>query len=424
MLAGFHPPPLTLTHTKDVWSGPSSPSLSRLADLPRNELVQLLKSARTSLREKEKDIRLAAEVGHYLLENNQHLQHQYETLCHQQDQRACRDRRQDQLVEQLQESNMELQLQLQDMQQETQRLERHYNRHGRDLQHDIAILQEHLDLASQKMVELEETQQRRLQRTDQAVHHDLHQRLSHDFQDQDDVKLLEERMDRLQQENLFLQQSRRKVQQRLDEAMAWMNSLAQQTQDHHHYQDLQLAYDQQAQHITQLHQSLEDHRWQLAQIQHHPPLDSYTHPFYSHPSSPRLLPPSLATDSSSASPSASAHEDDQPLHFHSLMDELAQQTHYTGKSQVVWTAPEPLTLAPDLQPSLSKLPHDFGPLNATLTLATYHLYPSPCSVTPQPLPSPRPSLVQRVRQWCRFAIVLTLSAVINVIEGPDSMLIQ
>ncbi|KAI8066398.1 hypothetical protein BC940DRAFT_302753 [Gongronella butleri] len=488
------PPLLTNLPQGGVWSGPTSPALSSWSwladDTPRPELMRMLRSARASLREKEKDLTLAAEIGHHLLRSNHELQDQYDALClQQQDEvsRAHAARRQQQLVDQLQESNMELQRHLCDAQTETQQLERQYDRRARELQHDIELLQGHLGMAMQKMAELEEQQQEQHQVHDHAWpwrHGQQQQQEQQAYRRRraslareqmwrmDELASLERRMASLQAENTQLKHSKRVMQQRLNDAVQYVGEMQAQSQQHSQYQDLAAAYEVQARHVAQLHQALEDHRcelqhWQekqeLAQGQQHLLWDSPNgnendhFGINNHEIMPSLFSnvPSLTSASSVASITHVAPE------MPNLMAELAMANEKHNEIQKSSSSPPPLPLSIDyalfspsaknpaennnnkinkvnLAPPAATLPptsrdhvdapHDFGPLDTTLVLTPYHLYPSPHKVvinlsngTTNSL-KPSLSVVQRVQRWCRFAIVVTMAMIINVVEGPDAML--
>ncbi|CAO3598535.1 unnamed protein product [Absidia cylindrospora] len=315
MFAGQRPQPLSLKRanmSNDLWSEPSSPattfsSLSWAAEKSAAELAGLLKNAHASLREKEKDLTLAAELGHYLLENNAALKSQYESLLQQQNQQdensnvvgdgddhlhnernlllLSQQKAHQLALGELQDKNMELQRLLQDAQQESDKLQLVHDRKARELEHDITLLKDHLDLAAQQIEEMEEDRQYKSMRQRQQQHPCKQRRYQYPHQNdldeyneerqQHDSVLndLQTKIRQLENENNQLVHTRQSVQERLDRALHDVDALQHQfklgqwTRDG--YTKLNDAYQRQFSHIAQLNVSLEEHRHTLINLVEH-----------------------------------------------------------------------------------------------------------------------------------------------------------
>ncbi|KAI8337703.1 hypothetical protein BC941DRAFT_425973 [Chlamydoabsidia padenii] len=318
MFAGQRPRPLSLkrpaTLTKDPWSEPASPAPT-FSSLSSNELVVLLKNAHVSLREKEKDLTLAAELGHYLLENNITLKSQYDALLQQQQQQQqeqeqqqkeqteedwgyyygkdhdsnqrltrsssyqCNKAAHQMELAELQDKNMELQRLLEDAQQQADKLQAVHDKKARELEHDVTVLKDHLDMATQKIEEMEDDEhyrsvrQRRQHDQDQHTRTERHASGTYDqlYQQHDSlIAELRNKISQLEYENGQLVRSRRSVQERLDRALYDVETL--QTQfnlgewSRESCAQLHDAYQRQLDHIAQLNESLEEHRHILTSL--------------------------------------------------------------------------------------------------------------------------------------------------------------
>ncbi|CAO3589301.1 unnamed protein product [Absidia cylindrospora] len=526
MFAGQRPKPLSLkrisTTTRDLWSEPSSPaSLSWTAEKSTGELVVLLKNAHASLREKEKDLTLAAELGHYLLEKNTALKSQYNELLHQQEQhKECsNDMDNDDLdsdnallllsqhqahqrvLGDLQDKNVELQRLLDNAQQQTDKLQTVRDKKARELEYDITLLKDHLEMASQRIEEMEDDQHYRNVRQRQQYqhtrrdhdqyngdnpcnHHHHHQQQ----QQQHDSLLMElrEKISQLENENNQLVHTRQSVQNRLDRALSDMGAL--QTQCHfdewtrERYTQLNDAYQQQFSHIAQLNVSLEEHRHVLANLVDRGNWDEYhtnsnkeimmtgisdhLHSNSNSNNNNNLMTElekawhrdqSLKTDpdlpeilqqqpfsSGYQQNSGDDDDDDDDDGYSSLVSvgiKLQQQDSFDSAVYLNDTSPPALDHVPLLHYTdnndsqvLDHVNDDtddddddanlFGPENAMDAMTSYNLYPTlvVAGKHPKVSPSTTTGMVHKAQRWCRFAIVLTMAALINAFEGPDAML--
>ncbi|SAM01292.1 hypothetical protein [Absidia glauca] len=370
MFAGKRPQPLTLqqrvnTMGKNLWPEPTSPaattittfsSLSWAAEKSAAELRVHLKNAHMSLREKEKDLTLAAEIGHYLLENNAALKSQYESLLRQQeeDDWLCssgddcqgddnydddhdrdlillsRNKMHQQVLGELQDKNMELQRLLEDAQHQTDKVKMVHDKKARELEYDITLLKDHLDMAAQRIEEMEDHDQQHpspLNKDQQQQHHQ-DEASRQQRQQQHDALLLELQLkiDQLEHENNQLIHNRQTIQDRLDRALYDVDAL--QTQfnigewTREGYAQLNDAYQQQFSHIAQLNVSLEEHRHILTNLVEHGGLGH----MYSHLNDL----PAISHSTSSAATTLQSTTDHHPhtvTKSHSLMAELEKAWH-------------------------------------------------------------------------------------------------
>lgn len=179
----------------------------------------------------------------------------------------------------LQDKNMELQRLLEDAQQQADKLQAVHDKKARELEHDVTVLKDHLDLATQKIEEMEEDQHHRSVR--QRRHHEeQHPRnmrhpsfSSYDQHLQQHDSLLADlrsKISQLEHENNQLVESRRSVQDRLNRALYDVEAL--QTQfnlgewTREGCAQLNTAYQRQLDYIAQLNESLEEHRHILTSL--------------------------------------------------------------------------------------------------------------------------------------------------------------
>ncbi|ORZ12266.1 hypothetical protein BCR42DRAFT_493649 [Absidia repens] len=532
MFAGQRPKPLSLkrisTTTRDLWSEPSSPaSLSWTDEKSTSELVVLLKNAHASLREKEKDLTLAAELGHYLLEKNTALKSQYEELLHQQEQyNECNDdmdnddhdsdnallllsqhQAHQQVLTDLQDKNVELQRLLDDAQQQTDKLQTARDKKARELEYDITLLKDHLEMASRRIEEMEDDQHYRNVRQRQQYQHTRRHHYQHSGdnqcnnqqqqqQQQHDSVLMElrEKINQLESENNQLVHTRQLVQSRLDRALTDVDAL--QTQCHfdewtrERYTQLNDAYQQQFNHIAQLNVSLEEHRHVLANLvdrgnwtdhrtssntpimvtgidnhlqndhrndnlmielektwhrdqslntgpDHGTPLEILQQPFSNglqqddgdDDGYPSLVSVGIKLQQQDSFDSAvylndASSSDSAPPSSPPALDHVPLLNYTDNSDSQVFDHVNSDTDDDDDDDGDDGDVNLFGPEDAMDAITSYNLYPTLVVAGKQPKvqSSTTTGMVHKAQRWCRFAIVLTMAALINAFEGPDAML--
>ncbi|KAI8093843.1 uncharacterized protein BX664DRAFT_295776 [Halteromyces radiatus] len=426
MFIGQRPPALSLQRkTKEHCIEPTSPatttfsSLSWTAEKSTAELAVLLKHAYASLHEKEKDLTLAAEVGHYLLENNMMLQSQYESLLQQQQQeddtnmQLLSQRKAHQMIlDELQDKNMELQQLLEDAQQQTDKLQMVHDKKARGLNHDLTILRDHLERATQKIQELEDDQRCKQQQQQQQQ-----RQQEHDDDDEEEVMALFHRIQQLEQENDQLMHSRQSIQDRLNKALSDVELQQQfnlnQWED---YAQLTETYQRQFHQIAQLNLSLQEHRHLL--LSHW--MDDNTNTMNNENNDTLMVELEKAWHRDQWNLTKNDDDDDgysslpASIHESSGIKKDSYNDH-DFSDHVMYTKERKEEVDDGL----------FGPLD-TDVLTSYDLYPhittSKGLVITQQQQQQQQGMVYKMQRWCRFAIVLTMAVFINVLEGPDVML--
>ncbi|CAO3645816.1 unnamed protein product [Cunninghamella blakesleeana] len=273
------------------WLEPTSPTLSTMswvADKSASEIIALLKNANATLREQEYDLNLTTELKQYLLQDNMKLHSQYESLLKQvgeneqqssfhddhddeyhKKKRTLHEQQQIKLVmNDLEDKNMELEQLLESAQEQSSKLQNLHSKKTRELQNDIQLLNNHLNLATQHIQELEEQQS--LDRNDSMndfnYNNDEMKKGKEKKNDQHEtfINELQLHITKLENENNQLIFTKNTIQEKLMKAVHQLNDLKQQFLEcegtQHDYQQLHLAYQQQIDHIHELHFSLEEHR--------------------------------------------------------------------------------------------------------------------------------------------------------------------
>ncbi|KAI8636515.1 hypothetical protein BD408DRAFT_478557 [Parasitella parasitica] len=259
-------------------------SISGIAEKSALELGSLLRNAYKSLREKEKNLLLAAEIGKSLLEHNQSLKSDYDKLL--QNAKNCQfETRNDQeyentmrlisskkaydtIIESLERKNQDLEQMLEQTQHNSELTIQNNLQKQRKLEAEIEILQNNLDIAAQKVVELEDSRQYQQERARQLDE-------KRDFQQRqtEDLELLHEltvKMEELCIENKHLQLSKKAVEEKLIISLRDLDSLRHDFENfeltNQCYEQLQEAFERQSAHIKELNNSLEDHRLVLSRL--------------------------------------------------------------------------------------------------------------------------------------------------------------
>jgi DNA repair exonuclease SbcCD ATPase subunit len=279
------------------------------------ELIPMLKNAYSTLKDKEKgnikiimlkiqvfnvtsgmyiiDLRLAAEIGKSLLENNLALKSNYEDLLsnppyptpsnsdsllfksdieqQQQEEEEEEGLRyitahstREALVEMLEKKNQDLSEQLETVLLNQERLDRSHTKKAHQLEHQVQFLQTHLDHATRKIQEME-TSKKTLTKLDSLTNNDdvLQTSCCHDHG-------LSAKMEQLKREHDHVSQSKALVEQKLIATLHDLRVLKEQftqfqfTEQGH--EQLLEAFNVQNTHIKELKQTLEEHRSVLGKL--------------------------------------------------------------------------------------------------------------------------------------------------------------
>ncbi|KAL7321119.1 hypothetical protein PS15m_000930 [Mucor circinelloides] len=291
---------------------PPSPSLSTASSLKSsiswmqkspNELIPMLKNAYSSLKDKERDLKLAAEIGKSLLENNMALKTNYDHLLssyapyptpsnssnsliklaeeeQEQDLKYVPSTTREALVEMLEKKNQDLSCQLETVLSKQEKLDRSHTRKARQLENQVELLQTSLDHATTKIQEMEKTKRKTLtkdgitanQQQDEATNSAILTVNSNTAAagcagNCADLKL---KMDQLKIENDHVNQAKAQIEKNLLDTLHDLRLLKQQFEDFqftkHDHEQLQKAFDAQHLHINELKQSLEEHRHVLTKL--------------------------------------------------------------------------------------------------------------------------------------------------------------
>ncbi|CEG74745.1 hypothetical protein RMATCC62417_09907 [Rhizopus microsporus] len=472
MLASETRPKLTLPQQKlshstpapHYYEEPCSPvstttsfisNVSWIAEKSAAELGVLLKSAYKSLREKEKDLVLVAEIGKSLLEYNQNLKSDYDKLLQnassmnqeQQEMRLISSKKTyDKIIESLEHKNEEIQYMLEQTRQRSKITQQNHEKNQRKLEAEIEILHHSLEIASQKIQELEEDRLLNQERASRQHQQKIEQ------QRKEDLILLEElttKMEELHRENNYLQKSKRAVEEKLATALKDLEQLQQEFEHfeltQNGYISLQEAFQRQTDHVKELNDRLEEHRNILARYRDKE--QWLTETPISHATSTSNLMHEL--DTAKCLPKSNS-ENDLPSYASKICD-LATLTerHLTS----FYNAPADYafdtilsTIGIDDRASLHEaekllcsINTDeaslFGPEGSGTVYAELDIYPTlkvPQQVQKEEQEQPK-GLIHRILfhirylfrsvfRWCRFALILATAVFINLWKGPDLIL--
>ncbi|KAI8366747.1 uncharacterized protein BYT42DRAFT_618252 [Radiomyces spectabilis] len=285
-------------------------SVSWMAEKSSKELIPMLKNAYTALKNKERDLLLAAEIGKSLLENNIKLKTSYEDLLHQSGQspiaplptpssslgtstgtvlqgdsdsgiesshdsdpddhdldegrgmrfipsRSTREA----MIEVLERKNAELTDKLQQTMHEQSTLDRANARKIRECEAEITMLKNDLDIAATKIAELEEMNRRQKQLEVDTKQTDV---------DDAVVNELLDKIHTLEHEKQAASHSKAVLEDKLAATLKDLCHLKQQVEDFQFtqkdHESLQEAYQRQFHHIAELNDSLEEHRIVLQKL--------------------------------------------------------------------------------------------------------------------------------------------------------------
>jgi hypothetical protein len=230
------------------------------------------------------DLLLAAEIGKSLLEHNQSLKSDYDKLL--QNAKNCQfETRNDQeyennmrlisskkaydtIIESLERKNQDLEHMLEHAQQHSELTNQNNLQKQRKLETEIEILRNSLDIAAQKVQDLEESRNFKQERARQ-----LDKKKDYEKRQTEDLELLEEltiKMEELFAENKHLQLSKKAVEEKLIISLRDLDSLRSDFENfeltNQCYEQLQEAFERQTTHIRELNDSLEDHRLVLSRL--------------------------------------------------------------------------------------------------------------------------------------------------------------
>ncbi|KAI9356125.1 hypothetical protein BD770DRAFT_346037 [Pilaira anomala] len=279
-----------------------------------NELIPMLKNAYDTLKDKERDLRLAAEIGKSLLENNMALKSNYQDLLNtpfptptnsttliksddnnnnnnnnttllQQEEYEKElsyipvNRTREALVEILEKQNDDLSLQLEEALLNQDKLDRQNNKKSRQLEKEVQFLQTSLDHATTKIQELEEYRKKKTltnkdgSSTKLTLHPDGGLTNTTDNEtfppiwiDENDqcVETLSAELESLKHENDQLNQSKLEIEKNLCASLQDLRLLKQQFEQFQFtaeaHERLKQSFETQNLHIQELKQSLEEHR--------------------------------------------------------------------------------------------------------------------------------------------------------------------
>ncbi|KAI8080678.1 uncharacterized protein B0P05DRAFT_578942 [Gilbertella persicaria] len=452
-----------------------------IAEKSASELGSLLKNAYKSLREKEKNLLLAAEIGKSLLEHNQALKSDYDKLLQnvkhceieakqqQEEEETMRlissKKAYDSIIESLERKNAEIQQMLEQTQQESEFTNEAYQKKQRKLESEIEILRHDLDLAAQKVQELEELKkQQHVGQLDER--RDFEQRQS------EDLELLEELTVKLEElfiENKHLQLSKKSVEAKLMTSLQDLDTLKKEFEQfeltQQNYLALQEAFEQQRVHIRELNDSLEDHRLILSKLRDRGLWSPHTPSMTSKRSTSSTISTSLLYQQKSLlgelehvwkgnglTKSRSDTSLSQLSDTSSLSSKLYEMTErnltsfynapadYAVDTLLSTLGIEDRAMLDEAEHYLTKRSEGdislFGPEGNGTVYAELNLYPILSkqveTVNPE---SPKKGLVNHILfhirylfrslfRWCRFAIILTAAIFINLWKGPDLLLEQ
>ncbi|KAI9252520.1 hypothetical protein EDC94DRAFT_620804 [Helicostylum pulchrum] len=225
------------------------------------------------------DLRLAAEIGKSLLENNKTLKSNYQDLLNtpyptptnstslvHNDMMHLQEfenelnyipvnRTREALVEMLEKQNHDLSLQLEESLINQDKLDRKATKKTRQLKTELDFLQSSLDQATQKIQELEEFRRKKTSTKEGGT--------DETWPDQHD-QCVETFISQLKQENEQLTQSKQEIEKNLAHSLQDLRTLKQQCQQFQFtaeaHEQLKQSFEAQNLHIQELKQSLEDHR--------------------------------------------------------------------------------------------------------------------------------------------------------------------
>jgi hypothetical protein len=455
------------------------------------------------------DLVLAAEIGKSLLENNIQLKSKYETLLQQlhmyqnqssassavppsatheppaEEDGQCSSRipsksTRDAIIDVLETKNAELTSRLEASLEEAETLEKSNKKVTKKLEAEIAALKDDLNIAAQKIQELQDMNQKAAERQRRMEAEAAEKSESPSAESYELIGNMFEKVGKLEIENTSLQAAKLELEAKLSTTFRDLRLLKDQfesfqfTQDD--YDSLQEAYHRQFSHIADLNDSLEEHRNLLQKLRDRgmqigSPGQTPTPSQYDgiNEKNPSLHKKSLLSelenewfkgishnsqDMSSTSHASSISRmldfaqatEDSLLSFYNNPAEYALSTILSGNGitdpSILDEAVEFINRLEqnDLWSPADSSPSDFDPVD----LPEFGLYPD-CDDLVEDIddsglvvilaPKRKAAISGKMRRllrsffrtiwkWCRFAMILTAAVLINLWHGPKSMLID
>ncbi|CAO3589050.1 unnamed protein product [Absidia cylindrospora] len=367
-----HPPPSPTFSTTSLIS-----SMSWIADKGPQDLIPLLKNAYSAIKEKEKDLTLAAEIGKQLLSTNVELEQNYRQLLQRQQQppthenESTDDDNDDEcpdmqyipsmnarqvIIEVLEQKNVELNERLESLSTEHTTMKNTSGKRTKQLESEMTALKNDLEMATNKIQELEllnKKQQEKRRRNKNGNINDENEN------EATSINGLLSDVQRLEMEHQQALEAKRTMESKLSAALTDLHQLKQQFDNFEFtesgYKTLQQTYDRQFQHITQLNQSLEDHRAVFQKL--------------------RDRGINIHSLSSTPCPSVIMKQNDTENHHphHSLLDELESEWNKRStqhQDPLKPTTTTPCSSSSSASSSFSQYFGDLDPFESLLTKAT------------------------------------------------------
>lgn len=292
-------------------------SFSWMAEKSSSEVKHILKSAFSSLAEKERDLKLAAEVGKTLLENNTLLEQKYHTLQNEfdlQNQRSTKQyqhrlQRNEDVITSLETQNAELLKKYEATLESKEKISRQNTSSQQKLTCQVNELYRSLELAYEKIQEHEDYRQdymKKMNGRDNDIFEASRSVIpamtnNHHY---DYIEELSNKMEHMSNQNQELLKAKEHIEYQVKDAMTQLNGLQQQfsqvQQSKEQFNLLEHKFQHQENHIHQLTSLIEEYRLNLLSDCHHETM------------------PSLITESHFSS-------DDDEEYYHDRFDALPQQ---------------------------------------------------------------------------------------------------
>jgi hypothetical protein len=367
----------------------------------------------------------------------------------------------DRIIESLERKNAEIQSLLDHTQQHAEQTDQANLQKQRKLEAEIQVLRANLDMAAQKVQELEESKQLQQERVRQ-----LDEKRDYELRQTEDLELLEEltiKMEEMFIENKHLQSSKRSVEEKL---IISLQDLERLRNDFEHfeltnqgYAELQEAFERQTTHIQELNDSLEDHRLILSRLRdrglwspHHstaPSISGHQSIFSACASKQSLL-GELEHAWSNTNKLSKSQSDTNLSALSTKLFDLASMTErnltsfyhapadYAFDTLLSTVGIEDRSLFDEAEQFLSKAYEEqdlFEPEGNGTVYAEKDLYPilQQNQIVIAPSKDVQKGLINRIVfhiryvfrsifRWCRFAIILATAIFINLWRGPDLLL--
>ncbi|KAI9277647.1 hypothetical protein BY458DRAFT_554361 [Sporodiniella umbellata] len=438
-------------------------SVSWMAEKTSNELIPMLKNAYSALKDKEKDLLLAAEIGKSLLEHNIHLKTSYDSLLHsatppitpssstthkcvQENTHDWPDLTHEEeesdsmriipscitretMIEVLDKKNIEVSKKLEIALLEQDKLVKHNSKNTRKLELEISLLKSNLEIATVKMEELEEVNKK--QKKQEEVMATKQKKL------QMDEALMEELYNeiiQMEKEKQNILRSKAEVELKLSATLKDLGELKGRFEKfkftEQDFEDLKDAYQRQFTHIEELKTSLEEHRNTIQFLkERHSAISeceetSGKHTLFGTESKPSWVESSIFT---------AYEKNHSPLMgFESLLSKatgMSPQTIMEAISLIEKVEAEQSietailddfdVMVQDIYPKSGLYP----PLTKPENLQLQCFLDPPTHTFSTKLQTCCQNLFKHVWKWCRFSVILTAALIINAWHGPDSLLI-